>query len=47
LIPELNTSVDLLLVEATESKYYDPKNIDPEKMAEIIKDLTAKKELFE
>jgi hypothetical protein len=42
LIPELNTSIDKMVAESIEPKYFDAKNMEPEKMVEIIKALEDK-----
>ena len=46
MIPELNTCIDQLNAEAVEPAYFDAKNIEGEKMGDIIKDLDAKIEAF-
>jgi len=46
LIPELNKCIDQLKTEAVEAIYFDQKQIDPEKMPEILKNLDAKMVLF-
>lgn len=46
LIPELNTCINQLSGEAVNPAYFDPKNIEGEKMHELIKDLDAKMILF-
>lgn len=46
LIPELNTCINQLSAESVNPAYFDPKNMESEKMAELIKDLDAKMVLF-
>lgn len=46
LIPELNTCIDQLNAEAIEPAYFDMKNVEPDKMGDVIKALDAKMVLF-
>lgn len=46
LIPELNSLIDTLNTEAVEAQFFDIKNIEADKMPEVIKALDAKVQLF-